>query len=681
MKNQFSLPATLALSTALSLTSSILGQGSGSAQSQPLLVVPDVMLNEVMYDPLGDDVDTKFGSEWIELYVHRATDLGQWSIHDNQNNLIGALPSVQIPAQTYVQVILGGLAVYEVDDTPNNGDYSITLGKPLADHLPNAHHANQGGGLRLKQNGALRDKVYWGCGVAPPGSGGRFFDTSLATGAPMNEGDSLGRASNPATQYTGQNSDWSRCGGINAAGPTPAQRNGVYPTDADDILKIAQSGFCEIVNSWLYMTNQQGSVRFTDASVADVVTYTAPGELEVSATHALSAIVGGAPGAIIGTLVARLDKDETAGNVNYAISLSGVMTCTAGWSMDVDYSKQVSGFHTNTISGTTTTDVTFTEGGVDFQFDNTVVRHLARTGDHTWTLSDQRTGIDYGGAGLKSSTANTHVTRHGDGDYESLFDMTRDMPMGPPKPGTIPALPYQQRLVIEGRNHFDDLGAGSSSITIYDEYRNGQLEASLAAGNTGAGTVVVAPSSTEEPFGSMTYSMSLPLMINNQPKTINTSIHSQVDVPNGVLLESCNGQINVNGFSAVQFSIFADPPISEGESSSGGGGGGLGDAAVNCATKGAAIGAGAGTVVGGTAGAVGGATVGGAIGTLGGPPGAVVVATAGGVKGAAVGAIVGATAGGVLGGGVGAAACMAGYGAKKIGKKAKQSWKWVSSWF
>ena len=287
MTSKPTLPVALALGAIFTFASVGSAQISGGTQAQP--IVPDVILNEVMYDPLGDDVEAKFGSEWIELYVHRATDLGQWSLHDNHNNLIGALPSVHIPAETYVQVILGGRAAYELDETPQDGSYSFTLGLPLGDHLPNATQPGQGGGLRLRQNGVVRDKLYWGNGTAPSGSGGRFFDTSFATGKPMNEGDTLGRAANPAAAYTKRHSDWERCGGVNAAGPTPAQRNGVYPTDADDMLKLAQAGFCEIVNSWLYMTNQQGSLIFTDASVSDVVTVTSPGVFA-----ATSGVIGGA---------------------------------------------------------------------------------------------------------------------------------------------------------------------------------------------------------------------------------------------------------------------------------------------------------------------------------------------------------------------------------------------------
>lgn len=656
-----------------------------SANPQP--AVPDVVLNEVMFDPQGNDSDCKWGSEWVELYVNRPTDLAQWSLRDNNGNLIAALPSVQIPAQTYVQILLGGLAAYELDDDPTDGRYSLTLGLALADHLPNAQNAGEGGGLRLRQNGVLRDELYWGNGAAPPGSGGRFVDVSFASGIPLNEGDTLGRAADPIADYSATLADWDRNGGANAAGPTPAERNGVYPTDADDILKWSQAGVCEIINAWLYMTDQEGSIQFTGASVANVSTVIAGGVLEVTADHQLAAVVGGGTiGAIAGTLVARLEKDEAAGNVGYSLFLTGVMTCTAGWSMDIDYAKDLTGFHTNAITGATATSVVYSEDGVDYPFSNTVVRTMTRTGEHTWQMTDSRSGSDYGGAGVKTSAATTYVTRHGDGDYESHFDMTRDMPIGMPKPGEAPEPAFQQRLVIEGRSQHDDLGAGTSEITRYDEYEDGALVAELASGETGSSSMIVTGASASEPYGSSTYSLDLPLVIDGKAGNVTASVRGEIDVQNGVLLESGQGQVNVNGFAAVQFSIFADPPISVDDGCScGGGGGGFGDAAVNCAAKGGAIGAGVGTAVGGTAGAIGGGTVGGAVTSVGGPPGVVAGMAAGGVKGAAVGAAAGATAGGLVGGGVGAAACMAGYGAKKLAGKAKSGWRklksaWSSLW-
>lgn len=644
---------------------------------------PIALLTEVLFDQTGMDSQSVFGGEWVELYVARGVDLGRFEITDHLGNALGVLPSVTVPAHSYVEVVLGGLGAYLLDDDPSDGTFSLALGHPVGDILPNGQVPGDGGGVRLLFDGRLLDAVYWGHGSAPAGSQGEYFDLSFAAGRPMNEADSLGRSGQPMLDYTGTIADWDRNGGVQSAGPTPSKRNGVYVSDENSILKWAQTGICGVVNSFGHMTGQSGKYRFLDATVSDIVVLDLGASLSVTATHTFTVNVNRNVEMLSGTLVTTLVKDETPGSVSFERTVSGELTSTGNWGLELDYSQAIFGFHSNVQQATTVVAVVYKQGAQDYPFGHTVRKSLERTSDNVWLLQDDRTGLDYGGGGLKVSAATVTYTRTGDGQISTHFEMLRDMPIGPPMPGEVGSIEYQQRLVSESTSFGNDLGAETTTIQRYDEYEDGVLVASLRPGEVGVASLSFESASQEEPYGSANYLGTLPLLVEGRPRTISNAIRATVSVRSGgVYVGQAEGQMNVNGLISNGFAIWADPPLQgsgSGANSAAQDSGGFGDAAVNCAAKGGAIGAGVGAVAGGVAGAIGGAAVGSAVGSLGGPPGAVIAATAGGVKGAAVGVVVGSSAAGIAGAGIGAAACMTGYGAKKAWRGVKSAWRWIRS--
>jgi hypothetical protein len=637
-------------------------------------VAPAVLLNEIQFDSLGVDADSGFGNEWIELYTTEAIDLADIEIVSEDGSISGALPSASIPAFTHVLVILGGLQSYVIDGNPADGTYSLTLGLTQGDLLPNAQTAGDWGGVTLYHQGSKVDSLAWGHGTAPIGVSGPYFDVSYAGGRPINEADSLGRSGSPVADFTGTDADWDRNGGKNAAGSTPKQRNGVYVLDADNALKFAQAGVCDIVNSFAYMTGQNQKYMFDNSGVANVQTQTTANSLTVTADHTFQMTVAGQPTTLTGTLVAGMQKSEVPGAVAYILTLTGTMSSPQGWAFSIDYARGVSGLHTNTQTAYTQTDVVYTENGVDYAYSCTVNKAVGRLSDQVWMMGDTRQGQDYSSPVVKNSIAVSTYTRLSDGVITAHFDMTRDMPIGPRAPGQTGGIDYQQRLVTESQACGDEWGAFSTSITRYDEYKNGQLVASLEPGKSGSSDLFFTGASVHEPLGAAYHLLTLPMLIGGHKVQISEGARGEVEMVAGNYVAKCQVQINANGLMAQRFSIFVDPPLQEGGSgaSSKAGEGGFGDAAVNCATKGGAIGAGVGAGVGGIAGGVGGAAVGGVVGTLGGPPGAVAAATAGGAGGAAVGVGIGSAAGAIAGGGVGAAACMIGYTVSAV-------WNWLWS--
>ncbi len=642
--------------------------------------MPAALLTEVLFDQTGVDAQSVFGSEWVEFSSSMRLDLGQVELTDHLGNSLGTLPNVVVPAHTYVQVILGGLDAYLLDDDPSDGTFSLTLGLPAGDILPNGQFSGNGGGVRLIHRGQVIDAVYWGHGSPPAGSQGVFYDLSYATGKPMNEADSLGRSSQPFLDDSGAITDWERNGGVHSSGPTPCKRNGVYPSDEDSILKWAQAGICGIVNSFGHMTGH-AQYRFQDATVSDVVVQNMGMNLTVTATHTFTVIVNKNRQTLSGTLVATLAKDETPGAVSFERTVTGTLTSTGSWELVLDYAQEIAGFHTNTQLSTTEVSVNYRNSFQDHPYGHVVHKSLERISDNEWLLQDDRIGVDYGGGGPKNSATTVLYTRLSDGVVATHFDMLRDMPIGPPLPGGNGLIEYQQRIVSESISAGNDLGADASTIQRYDEFKDGALVAGLLQGQTGRASLTFESATQEEPLGSANYLATLPLMVEGVPRTISNAVRATVFVrPSGVYVAQADGQMNVNGLISNSFSIWADPPLrgnGDSEASASQDSGGFGDAAVNCAAKGGAIGGGVGAVTGGVAGAVGGGAVGSAVGALGGPPGAVVAATAGGVKGAAIGVVVGSTAGGIAGAGIGAAACMTSYGAKKAWRGAKSAWHWL----
>jgi hypothetical protein len=554
-------------------------------------VAPAVLLNEIQFDGLGVDADSGFGNEWIELYTTEAVDLADIEIVSDDGSISGALPSASIPAFTHVLLILGGLQSYVIDGNPADGTYSRTLGLTQSDLLPNAQTSGDWGGVTLYHQGSKVDSLAWGHGTAPSGVSGPYFDVSYAGGRPINEADSLGRSGSPLADYTGTIADWDRNGGKNAAGSTPKQRNGVYELDGDSALKFAQAGVCDIVNSFGYMTGQNQKYMFDNSGVANVQTQTTANSLTVTADHTFQMTVAGQPTTLTGTLVAGMQKSEVPGAVAYILTLTGTMSSPQGWAFSIDYARGVSGLHTNTQTAYTQTDVVYTENGVDYAYSCTVNKAVGRLSDQVWMMGDTRQGQDYSSPVVKNSAAVSTYTRLSDGVITAHFDMTRDMPIGPRAPGQTGGIDYQQRLVTDAQSCGDEWGAFSTSITRYDEYKNGQLVASLEPGKSGSSDLFFTGASAQEPLGAAYHLLTLPMLIGGHKVQISEGARGEVEVVAGNYVANCQVQINANGLMAHRFSTTVDLPLQEGGSgaSSQAGEGTFADAAVFCVLQGAGV--------------------------------------------------------------------------------------------
>ncbi|MEE9340880.1 MAG: lamin tail domain-containing protein [Thermoplasmata archaeon] len=78
----------------------------------------ELIINEVMYDPPGDEVD----GEWIEvLVVEGETDTGGWTLTDFDGHVF-TLPPLILPERTYILLRIG-----KGESELDAGDGRITL--------------------------------------------------------------------------------------------------------------------------------------------------------------------------------------------------------------------------------------------------------------------------------------------------------------------------------------------------------------------------------------------------------------------------------------------------------------------------------------------------------------------------------------------------------------------------
>jgi hypothetical protein len=643
--------------------------------AQPIPKSPALILNEVCFDQTGVDAQATLGSEYVELYARTKVQLGNFSLADNLGAILAPLPSVTVPAGSIVLIILGGgQNAYHPDIDLTDGLGAYMLGLPPADYLGNTE-----GGVRLMNSaGKIVDAVYWGTGSAPHGTAGgpwkqgTYFDISMS-GRPMNEGDSIGRPAKPLEDYTGQLADWDSNGGVNAAGPTPKHRNGVNRANRDSLLKWVQAGVNQIVTGFGSQT-QPGWFSFTDSFVSNVIVTQQQNSLIVVADHSFSIDEFGSPTTLAGQVTAEYTWSEAPGAVGYTLSAIGSLALPSGDSFSIDHSEIMSGFHTKAVSGTFSTDTVYLQTGVPYSFSVDSVTTLARTGQETWTRTNFRTCLDYGGAGLKTSDTVTTVTRQSDGAYSSTCTMNRDFPIAPPVPGSTDSILFVETKVIDTvSTTISDFGEFDTQITRYEVYLDSTLISALPSDQVGSASLRFSPASDAEPLGSASYQLNLPLEQGGFSFVLGGSLYASTALIGENIVYSSQQQIRVGGTLVESFAFSVDPPLpsqsavggnrddADSEEASNDSGEGFCDAVANCAGVGAAIGAGAGGLVGGVAGGIGGAAVGTAVGTLGGPPGMVAAATAGGVGGVAAGGFVGAAAGGVAGGGIGAISCTVGW--------------------
>lgn len=532
-----------------------------------------ILLSEVLFDPAGVD-GSKVGGEWVELYVGSAMNLAGWSITDNSGAPLATLPAVNAPAHSSVLIYLSNYVPYGHDQSFADRTAAFAAGLPPGDYL-----GNLSGGVRLlSPSGVITDCLYWGLGAAPPGAtggpwpAGQFFDISYAGGRPTAEGESLGRPANPLEGLTMTVADWDRAGGRNAAGATPGGRNGVYPTDAYGLIRHAQVGVNQIL-AGLSLTEAPGWIDVVDAHVNSIQVAYAGVSTTVTAKHTFELVLRGVPAEIVGTLTTSSVVNETPGSVGYTLSTKGVLTGATEdgaltFELDIDQVDARSGYHTNAVAINGATFVVLRCNGVEYPF--SIVGNVveSRTGQDTYSLFDQRTGCDYGGAGDKASAALTLVTRIADGTYVTSFGMDRAYPMLPPplsQAGNQVVTGSEQLLVDGGSITNDAAEITTGLIWRFDKIRNwNYTTASLQSGQMAAFSFASIDGSLGKPGQHMRYTYDAPMRIYGQDRRLAAEVVGTTYIAAGKFISEAYGKVTLDDTEILTAAFYVDPPAQGG---------------------------------------------------------------------------------------------------------------------
>ncbi len=635
---------------------------------------PALLLNEVVFDAIGSN-----GAEWLEVYSTQAMNLQGWTIEDNHGTVLGTLPSMDLPAYSVVVVVIGGDAQANYDSDATDRSASLMLGLPPGDYL-----GNQSGGVRLRDpSQRIADEVYWGLGSAPAGSGtNEVFDLSFATGRPMGEGGSLGRPADPLTDYSGDLSDWERTGGVNTSRVTPGARNGLEVIGMTGLKIWAQTGVNQVINHYSSMVEPNWFSIIGSDIRGSTYNYQ-PNSFTVTSEHTFFVSVRGIPTSLTGWITAVYSWDETPGAVAYQLTSTGTLSSDAGYGFSIDHSEAFSGFNTNEIVVTTSTDVVYTEAGVDYPFSVSGTNTSTWIGEGQTQTVDVRTCLDYGGAGPKVATATTTRTRLGPGNYSSTFALVRPVKVGPPslEDAGFEILFDEESFFIDTTTTINGRGeVVDGVISRYDRLVNGYLDVELQSGAMGSFGFVQTSGSAYALPQEFAYQLDLPVSKKGTPSVISGSVTGSKFLFEGKLISRSLATVRVNDTTVLSQRFFVDPvvqgqqiifipdnrgtviinqpdnpppmqpqsPLPQPPAADDGdktGDGGYWQAAADCSSSGADIGGGVGAVGGGIAGGIVGAPSG---------PGIVV--------GVVAGAGVGYGAGQAVGAGVGFLGCSISYG-------------------
>ncbi len=522
---------------------------------------PPVLLNEVHFDPIGMD-GTGVGGEWVELYTAADVDLGGWSLTDNRGQAIGTLPALAVPAHSVVVLFFRADIPYPHDGDPSDRRAAIALGIPPGDHLD-----NRSGGVRLiGPQGRIRDSLYWGDGSAPGGAATGFFDLGFAGGTPMVEGDSLGRAADPLAHYSATTDDWDRHGGRNAAGPTPVARNGVEQTGMTGLKLWTQEGVNQIVNGF-GTTVSPGWLSITSSWIENSVYSYQPDLYVVTSDHTFVIEVYGVPECFSGSVTATFQRNEDPASVGYSLTACGTLVAPSGMAFDIGHSESVSGYHTNTLRVVSTTDVTYTEAGVDYPFSVSGIGTASIVADGQVSTTDDRVVFDYGGAGQKSANGRTLSTRLSDGVWSSVLDVTRDAPIGPPPLALAggQTLSGIESFAIEAVQTVNGNGEITSGvITRLDRFLDGQPVAGLQPGQTGSFGLLQSSGVPGRYPQTYVYALSLPLVTGSGPLQLDGSTVGSASIASGKLIHASTNTLAFNGATLEQQGWYVDPVLQNG---------------------------------------------------------------------------------------------------------------------
>ena len=200
-----------------------------------------VVINEIMFDPIGEDA----GNEWIELYNKGDANrnLEGWTISNSTGEILVTLPDYNLPEDGYLVVHFGSES--PVNDSLDGKEHYYTYDLPLDYNIGDFNNVKGGAALYNNNPGAGSIIDYIGysffdiypeidLGITQEHAiGAGIWEPNEYVGAPPSvffmrkltsrEGDSIGRDKDSTD--TDSPSDWYNTGGRDAIGPTPDARN------------------------------------------------------------------------------------------------------------------------------------------------------------------------------------------------------------------------------------------------------------------------------------------------------------------------------------------------------------------------------------------------------------------------------------------------------------------------
>jgi hypothetical protein len=527
------------------------------------------VLNEILFDSLGTDGTADTG-EYVEIIVLQdSLDLSTLKLTDNLGNLIGSFPQVSAPKGCAVVLNLGPGSLPYLDSNTADGSAGFSSGLPQADFL-----GNTSGGVRLLDSSSSQviDAFYWGRGSAPVGTqlgpwgAGQYFDTSMATGTPVAEGDSVGRNAYESN-YPGSPGDWAPHGGPVAAHPSAGRANDLMHANPEDLLLGAQQLVNDTLLGYGDMQYDWDRYSITDSSATNVVVQRpASTTLQVTADHSFTIVKNGVPSVFKGQLLTALIGNPDPGSLSYKRTVYGTLTTTAGDSLFIDNTETFSGFSIGLPRSDYDSHVSLIESGLNQWFEISGYCTLTQQGDDQWSFTEKRECRDYLDPSTRVVVTSNASTRVGDGMTHSFFTCNRPHPSGP-SPYT--GAPYDETLVIESDTHVLGNGSTDVQVTRFEVSHDGQLEVALQKHQTGSMNLAI-----DAVGGQYTvdFDMSLPVEDKSTGQTANAgAFMNRVDsLVGGKYVASGVRGYRRNGATIAQNNFHVDPPVYAPQGSGGG---------------------------------------------------------------------------------------------------------------
>jgi hypothetical protein len=470
----------------------------------PAPEVPGVVLNEIMFDAAGP-AGAEGSWQWVELAVLKETQLdGSWTLNNAQGSVLSGLPELTLPAGSFLMVLLGPHDPELENLDPAEGPLVITSGQGWGDHL-----GVSAGGVQLKHQGQTQDELYWGGYPGTP-----HFALGYGAGNLLEEEESLGR--NAVSFYTGQASDWAIAGGANSNGVTMGAPNIVELLGESDLVLHQDSVLNSVLLGLSMSFTGPGWIRVTETNPT-VKSYrlTLPGgdSASIVVEHSFEVLVDGVLHTFTGEVGTVFRRTTDALAASESTETSGTITSADGsYSLAVDLKETYSGAHAMVRSLAYSSDYTWSQGG------NAYPVTLAGTMITTWDSDTQQSTVDtrqaqdFGGAGIKTASAQWTRTRLDDGVFTVESTVTRSFPSVLPRPGEDQSWASGQQEVLYQDLAFtrDAFGQTSSAfVTRYEQYLDGFLWAQLQ--DQAVGTMAWDQTPVSGRVTAFSFEMTLPL--------------------------------------------------------------------------------------------------------------------------------------------------------------------------